>query len=120
MTQPSILFPIDQDCSSGEALAQPPFFQNANIDQIVSDLVQGRGRYDLVPFFRFHPENGDTVRERQSVFRDLDDAGLRSAIIEFTQAMRESHEAHGISERLRHPSQKKGGFSAPPLHGAWL
>jgi len=107
LTGPSVLFPDDGDRPSLEAPERPAFFRDANIDQIVSALVVGRERYDLEPFFYFHPKKLETVNARQEVFRDLGNADTLSAIRDFARIMHTVHECRSTANRLRHPSQKK-------------
>ena len=50
MTICSVLWAEDEP-KSGSA-PQPDFFVDLNLDQIVRSVVNGKGEYDLEPFFR--------------------------------------------------------------------
>jgi hypothetical protein len=72
-----------------EPRADPDYFHDLHLDEIVRSVTAGRDPYDLVPFFRARATDIDTVRYRQQVFRDLERQGVIAVIRSFAAGMRE-------------------------------
>ena len=75
MTFQSILFKSAEDRPPDGALAQPVFFVDLNLDQIVAAITAGKEEYNLAPFFHWPLRDVDAVLYRHEVMRDLEDAG---------------------------------------------
>jgi DNA mismatch repair protein MutS len=81
----SILFP-DGTPELG-AVAEPLFFRDLNLDQVVEAAAQGREEYDLVPFYWTPLASVESVEYRHEIFRDLDGPAVRDAVREFGERM---------------------------------
>lgn len=81
----SILFPRrDPELAAGE----PACFGDLNLDQVVARLVEGRGEYDLAPFFRTPLLEVEDVVFRQEVCRDLARPDVSNAVQAFAVELR--------------------------------
>jgi DNA mismatch repair protein MutS len=81
----SILFP--SAAPDLDAVAEPLFFRDLKLDQIVDAAVDGRDEYDLVPLFRTPLESVEQIEYRHEVFRDLDVPAVCDALREFGERM---------------------------------
>jgi DNA mismatch repair protein MutS len=72
-----------------EPRADPDYFHDLHLDEIVRTVTAGRDQYDLVPFFRALASDVETVRYRQEVFGDLDRPGRMAVVEAFAEGMRE-------------------------------
>jgi DNA mismatch repair protein MutS len=106
----SILYRERGDRPAQETMAAPACFHDLNLDQIVAAITLGREEYDLRPFFYAPLGDGDAVRFRQEVMRDLERSELRAGIKAFAQGMRAVREHLAEAEKLRHQRQKERAF----------
>ncbi len=82
----SILFP-DRRRDEPRLTEAPEYFRDLNLDQIVSAITNGRGRFELEPFFYTPLRETETIVYRQEVMRDLDDPGLLDRIKAFADSV---------------------------------
>jgi DNA mismatch repair protein MutS len=82
-----ILFPDVRSLTPDES-AQPAYFSDLNLDQVVSALTIGREGYDLARHFYRHPVDSTTISYRQAVFSDLEQPLLYEALSSFSSQMR--------------------------------
>lgn len=62
MTFHSVLFPSAEARPPSDALAAPDFFVDLNLDQVVTAITDGKGEYNLTPFFHWPLRDVDAVR----------------------------------------------------------
>ncbi len=103
----SILF---EDGFVVEASAEPEFFTDLNLDQIVAAVTAGRDEYELAPFFYAPVRDVEAVRYRHQVLSDLEQQEVRAAVREFARAMSTMREQVGLIGTLRHELQKQRWF----------
>ncbi len=106
----SILFKSAQDRPAGEDLAQPDFFVDLNLDQIVAGITVGKGEYNLSPFFRWPLRDVDSVLYRHEVMRDLEDVVLFDNIKAFATALHSMRETLKELEKRHYKHQKEALF----------
>lgn len=105
----SILFPKSEK-SLTERPAEPGFFADLALDQIVAAVIAGREEYDLAPYFSLPLHDCQAVVYRQEIFRDLDNPSLVNALHTFAAAMRTMREQLALAGRLSYPRQKERWF----------
>lgn len=74
----------EADTDVGEH-AQPGYFRDLNIDQIVGKVTAGKDGYDLKPFFFSPLSDLDSVVYRQEVFQDLEDPDVHDLVAAFAK-----------------------------------
>jgi hypothetical protein len=82
---PTVLYPGP---ASDEATAEPDYFADLNLDQVVARLAAGREEYRLEPFFHASQRDVETVRYRHEVVRDLRDEQIMASVRRFAGRMR--------------------------------
>ena len=105
----SILFKSADDRTPDKALAQPVFFVDLNLDQIVAAITAGKAEYNLAPFFYWSLRDVDAVLYRHEVMRDLEDTVLFGNIKAFATALRSMRETLKQLEK-RHYKHEKGAL----------
>lgn len=91
----SILFP-DRPYDLGEhRQAQPEYFRDLCLDQIMAASMKGQEGPELSPLFYTPLRDPDAIRYRQEVLRDLDDPDSFRRVKEFAAAI------HGIIRRTQ-------------------
>ncbi|WP_198545488.1 MULTISPECIES: hypothetical protein [Amycolatopsis] len=103
---PSVLFP---GRNPGEN-AEPEFFRDLNLDQIVDAVTAGRDEYDLRPFFYAPSADCAEVRYRHEVLRDVRREDVRACVDEFARRMREVRKQQETSGKLHYEKQKQRWF----------
>lgn len=109
MTFRSVLFP-DGATAVDQSAAEPGFFRDLNLDQIVAAITKGREEYDLTAFFHAPLDQVDHVAYRQEVMRDLEDAALISRVKSFAESMRTVRAYLAKVEQLTHLAEKQRWF----------
>jgi DNA mismatch repair protein MutS len=88
----------------------PPFFVDLNLDQIVDAITAKRQEYNLKPFYYTPLQDVETIRYRQEVFQDMEDAGLMENIKEFAERMTIMHRYLRLAQKSDFNYHKKGWF----------
>lgn len=104
----SVLYP--PGVAPVEAVTEPGWFMDLNLDQVVAALTEGREEHDLGPFFRSPVDDPDVIAYRQAVFADLERAPLADAVVAFAEGMGEVCRRLVLSGGLRHPLQRRRWF----------
>jgi hypothetical protein len=84
----SILFETAGRARIEEAAAEPDFFRDLNLDQIVDAITGGRKEYNLKPFFHISLTDPAEISYRQEVMRDLEREALFQCIKSFSSQIR--------------------------------
>jgi DNA mismatch repair protein MutS len=101
----SILFPDGPPDLAG--LAEPPFFRDLNLDQVVEAAVAGREEYDLAPFFHLPLGSVEEVAYRHDVFRDLESVPVREALTGFGERMHRVRSFRTLSRKQHYRPEKQ-------------
>jgi DNA mismatch repair protein MutS len=101
---PSLLFP---DGEPGGDVAEPPFFRDLNLDQIVAAIVGPRDEYGLRPFFHRPLHRADAVAYRHEVFRDLESEAVRSAVLAFATEARRVRRWLSMARSQHYPIERR-------------
>ncbi len=104
----SILFEGPVPPEPGDAA----YLTDLNLDQLFAVVTAGREEYELDPFFRIPLPDVAAVTRRQAVMRDLEGAGLRTAVTAFADGMRGVRQELAGADRLHHELQKSALFLA--------
>jgi len=81
-----------------------------NLDQVIDAITARRQEYNLKPFFYSPPHDVETIRYRQEVMQDLEDATLMASIKAFAEKMTIVRRYLALVERLDFDYHKKGWF----------
>lgn len=106
----SILFPNGDDLAVIDMLRQPDFFGDLNLDQVVESATQKRDEYNLKPLFYAPAEDIETVRYRQSVFRDLENNEVVASIRSFASDIQSIRGDLAQSGKLFYRRQRQRWF----------
>ena len=107
----SILFPSEDDRPPSEAIAQPDFFVDLNLNQVVAAITVGKKEYNLTPFFHWPLRNVDAVLYRHEVMRDLEDDVLFDNIKTFASALHLMRETLEELEKRHYQTPERGAVS---------
>lgn len=110
MTFQSILFKSAEDRPPDGALAQPVFFVDLNLDQIVATITAGKAEYNLAPFFHWPLRDVDAIHYRHEVMRDLEDIALFGNMKTFAAALRSMRETLKQLEKRHYRHEKEALF----------
>jgi DNA mismatch repair protein MutS len=102
----SILFDT-RERASVDAIEQPDFFVDLNLDQVRAAMTAGREDYELEPFFHAPLHDVGAVRYRHEVLRDLERAEVLQAITAFAAAMARMRELLAEAARLHYELQRQ-------------
>lgn len=109
MTFHSILFP-DAIEPADDQPAEPEFFVDLNLDQVVAAITAGKEEYDLARFFYVPLSEGAHIEFRQEVMRDLEDVQLIGHLRAFARAMRAVREDLVQTRRQTYKAEKERWF----------
>ena len=93
-----------------EALEPPAFFGDLNLDQVIGAITAPKQEYNLEPFYYTPLHDGDTIRYRQEVMRDLESEPLLAAVRSFAEKMAVARRYLAMVEKLNSEYHKKGWF----------
>ena len=85
----SVLYPDEAAAAVSLAMKEPTYFTDLNLDQMVSQIVKGRERYHLEPYFYTMLQDPKIITYRQNVLRDLENEAMLQAVREFSEQMAE-------------------------------
>jgi len=109
----SVLFSDDVDLAD----AEPAFFADLNLDQVVEAIVAGRDEYELKPFFYTPLRDVDAVEYRHEVFRDLESDEVRAAVCAFASEMQQARRYLTLAEKQHYKYEKERWFlDAAPVY----
>ncbi len=108
MSFPSILF--DRDPMHKETADPPGFFADLNLDQVIDAIAARKEEYNLKPFFYTPLRDVETIRYRQEVMQDMEDATLRTPLEAFADKMTIVRRYLALVEKLDFDYHKKGWF----------
>lgn len=105
----SIVYRNPGDAAS-EVRAEPTYFRDLALNQIVDPLVSACAEYDLAPYFYTTLADRDAIAWRHEVFRDLEDDRTLDAVRECSKRMR------GVRERLAQSAKAHYRYEKERLH----
>lgn len=106
----SILFDGEHDCLLDSTVAEPDFFADLHLDQVVASLFEGRREYDLAPFFYTPLHDVESVRYRHHVLGDLERGPVLEAVRAFAAALQRMRKHLELAAKLHHARQKQRWF----------
>ena len=105
MTGPTILWPDGEVDDS--PTAEPPFFRDLNLDQIVGSIIAGRAEYQLGPFFYRPLSSVAAIEYRQAAMRDVQREETLATLRAFAAAAREVRDTLAQGAKLYYKYQKE-------------
>lgn len=87
MTFKSILFKRTEDFLKNEVPAEPSFFVDLNLDQIIGAIATGKEEYNLKPFFYTPLRDTDAINYRHEIIKELETPVLYNLIKSFAENM---------------------------------
>ncbi|HEY7622245.1 MAG TPA: hypothetical protein VH834_20915 [Solirubrobacteraceae bacterium] len=106
----SVLFEQPADREGIDEPAEPDFFADLNLDQVLRSLTAGREQYELEPFFYAPLHDVAAVRYRHEVLRDLEKPDVNASITAFAEAMELMRRHLAQVEKLHYSLQKQAWF----------
>jgi DNA mismatch repair protein MutS len=103
----SILFDRAEDVT---ASAEPAFFGDLHLDQILSSATVDREDYELEAFFYTPLHSVESVRYRHHIFQDLEKHQVLESVRAFAGGMRRMHEHLALAHKLHYTLQKERWF----------
>lgn len=108
MTFHSILFETPEDGPMhGDVVAEPDFFGDLNLDQMVAETTKGYAEYDLAPFFYMPLSRAGAIAYRQEVMRDLENPSVLESVKAFAHGMRTMRARLSQADKLYYRLQKQ-------------
>ena len=104
----SVLF--EHHAGVADSAAEPDFFGDLNLDQIVASLTDGREEYELTPFFYRPLHDVEAVHYRHHVLGDLQQEPVLAAVRAFADGMRGMRANLALMEKLHYARQKQRWF----------
>jgi DNA mismatch repair protein MutS len=104
----SILYP-DNGGNAAE-VDEPEFFADLNLDQVVDATTASYEEYDLKPFFYAPLHDGDAIRYRHDVLRDLERPQVLDAVRGFARGMQELRRRLAQADKLYYHRQRQRFF----------
>jgi DNA mismatch repair protein MutS len=93
-----------------DGLAEPDFFADLNLDQVLESMTAGREQYELEPFFYAPLHEVGAARYRHEVLRDLERPDVREATTRFAERMGTMREQLEQVQSLHYRLQKESWF----------
>jgi hypothetical protein len=103
----SILFERPEDGPASGTVAEPDFFGDLNLDQMVAAATKGYAEYDLAPFFYSPLSRADAIVFRHEVMRDLENPAVLESVKVFAHGMRTVRARLAHAEKLYYRLQKQ-------------
>jgi DNA mismatch repair protein MutS len=107
---PRILFDEESDRRAALNAAQPSFFVDLNLDQVVAAITADWAEYELMPFLHSPLHRVEAIQYRHEVFRDLEDAALFAHVETFAHRMRDVRVYVALANKLYYRFHKEGWF----------
>ena len=108
MTFHSILF--NTNGVQKETAAQPSFFTDLNLDQVIEAITAPKQEYNLKSFFYTPLRDVETIRYRHEVMRDMENDTLMARIKVFAEKMTIVRRYLALIEKLDFNYHQKGWF----------
>lgn len=109
MSFTSILFENAENAFD-EELAEPSFFQDLHLDQIVAAITDEKKEYNLKSFFYVTLKNLETVNYRHQIFQELENSLVKHVINVFAQNMQAMRGKIEQANKLKVNLQKQSWF----------
>ncbi|NPV77702.1 MAG: DNA mismatch repair protein MutS [Anaerolineae bacterium] len=106
----SILFKRIEDYPKDEALQEPAFFSDLNLDQIIESITISKQEYNLKHFFYTPLKDVDSIKYRHEVTKDLENKTLFENIKSFAQKIHAMREHLEQARKLYYKYQKERWF----------
>jgi DNA mismatch repair protein MutS len=110
MTFSSILYGKTEESLKKVTVEAPVFLVDLNLDQIIDAVAAGREEYNLKSFFYTPLNDIGTIKYRQEVSQDLENATLLDNIKSFAQKMIVMRRYLAMIEKLYYKYHQEGWF----------
>jgi len=111
MTFKSILFNCLENALTKATTAEPDFFVDLTLDQIIDAITASKQEYNLKPFFYTSLNNTNTIKYRQEIACDIENETFFGNIKSFAQKMSNVRLYHSSTDKL-HYKYHEGWFLA--------
>jgi hypothetical protein len=105
-----VLFERPIEGLDGDTLAEPDFFVDLNLDQVVEAVTAGREEYELKPFFYASLHDVDAVEYRHEILRELERPDVLESIVAFAAALGRMREHRRQADAMHYELQKQAWF----------
>lgn len=113
----SILFSDASHRSDEKSVAEPDYFHDLHLDQVVAAVVLGRDEYNLKPFLYAPLTEVAAVEYRQGVMRDLENEARFRAVKEFSHQMQRMRQHLAALEKLYPHEKQRWYLEAALIYG---
>lgn len=103
----SLLWPSADAAAAPEAVAAPDCFHDLNLDQVVAAIAAAWPGENLAPYFHAPLHDVACVHYRQAIFRDLEQAPIRQALLAFVERMRAMRAQREAIAKLFYPREQQ-------------
>jgi DNA mismatch repair protein MutS len=90
--------------------AQPDFFGDLNLDQVLESMIADREEYELEPFFCTPLHDVAAVRYRHEILRDLEQRPVFDCVRAFAEEMRATRVYRAKAENVHYRYEKERWF----------
>lgn len=101
--------------TAAQADAEPEYFPDLNLDQLVRSVIAGREEYELRSLYYPRLASPAQASYRQAVFQDLDRPEVRGVVNSFAEDMREMRDWLSRASVVHHRLQKSQLFLTATL-----
>ncbi len=106
----SILFASPRAPGEPEGAAEPEYFRDLNLDQVVAAIAKEHPGAGLESWFHLPLRDAGLVAFRQRIFHDLEDPAVRGVAERFTAALARTRRRLELVGRMKHPPQAHRWF----------
>jgi len=106
----SILFERPEDFTDIDGRAEPSFFADLNLDQVMTSMAFGRDEYDLTPFFLTPLHTTSAVEYRHQVLRDLEHEDVHGAVAGYARDLGEMRKYLALIGTLHYRYERERWF----------
>ncbi|PKY09613.1 hypothetical protein B1757_14100 [Acidithiobacillus marinus] len=88
-------------------IAEPEYFHDLNLDQIINKIVKSKESFNLTEYFYFLSQDLESIQFRQDIMRDMEDEVLYNSIALFSKELSVLRSTLARIEKLYYPLQQQ-------------